>query len=48
MESRLSAIQRANDELHALPLTPLRKKGDSETLIRCFTSKTDILLMKLC
>jgi len=39
----LSAFQRAEDELHKPP-----KKGGSETLIRCFTSKTDILSMKLC
>ena len=41
---------RASNELKInrklLPLKP--PKGGSETLIRCFTSKTDILSTKLC
>jgi len=44
--SRPRAFQPAKDESHKLRLTP---KGGSETLIRLrFTSKTGILLMKLC
>jgi len=39
-------FQRAKDESHTLLLSP--KKGDSEMLIGCFTSKTNILSMTLC
>jgi len=46
--SQLRAFQRAKDESHTLPLSPsLSPKGGAETLIRCFTSKTGILSMKL-
>ena len=34
------------DESHTLPLNP-PKKGGSETRIRCFTIRTDILSMKI-
>jgi len=44
--SRLRAFRPAKDESYTLPLSP---QGGTETLIRCFTSKTDrILSMKLC
>jgi len=45
--SRLRAFQPAKDESHTLPLSPQKRIG-SVTLIGCFTSKTDILPMKLC
>jgi len=43
---RLRTFQRAKYKSHTLPLNAL--KGGSETLLRRFTNKTDILSTKLC
>ena len=46
--SRQRAFQPAKDDSHTLPLVTKGGSETAETLIRCFTSKTGILSMKLC